>query len=370
MNALPKNIKLAVPTPKEDSQQKSPHRFTMQRSSSNLKKSISEIKEEIEELGSLPRDSHIRPERAQRGFEEPDDSRLPSHIITPNNLSSFMELLNYNSQSSEEEEELHHHQKLVPVRQPLDHRDKDSTQDFIRDAMATGKSEKDSKELRPAPKPGLRTPPKNWIQPTVAVADHPLCTFAPLVRIKPIKHSTRLTCTQPSPLDFSELTPLVGSAEQKPIKLRTDLPCEQEDITVLKASISKIMSPMVSPMRKLGKSPEYYAPGSDEQSDEEEADHRIRVNPQLGQVRAFRVQPEKKQRSATPDVVESILEDYLEEPVQVKKHSLRRTQLQGTPERLSFKQPLLLSPQLPEDLFGFEGSDLLFTDSKSASGIQ
>lgn len=343
----------------------------MQRSSSNLKKSISEIKEEAEEMGSLPRDSHIQPERPQRAFEEPDDSRLPSHIITPNNLSSFMELLNYNSQSSEDAEEACH-QKLVPVRPSVDQRDKDSTQDFIKEAIATIKSERDSKELKHPSKAGSRTPPKNWQPPVVPISQHPLSTFAPVVRIKPIKHSTRLSCSQPSPLDFAELTPLVAAVDQKPIKLRIDLPCEQEDITVLRASVSKIMSPMVSPMRKIGKSPEHCAPDSDEQSEDDDSDNRIKVNPQLGQIRAFRVQPEKKQRSATPDVVESILEDYLQEQVQVKKHPIRRNQMHslGTPERLSFKQAAVLSPQQPDDLFGFEGSDLVLTDSKSVSGIQ
>jgi hypothetical protein len=168
---------------------------------------------------AIPRTSpRIRPEEHPM-FEEPSASRVPSKIMTPNNVSSFIELLNYNSETDNDPNEA---AKSRMDNSRLQNHNTDTTQEFIKEALADIRAS-NAKSKVPVPKIAAQT---NQPSPEKAapfrratrlfpnideeMKKHTLCGFPGLEFIRPIKHSTRAVLPEKSPsIVFEGLVPLV-----------------------------------------------------------------------------------------------------------------------------------------------------------------
>lgn len=179
-------------------------------SNRHSRKIIPEIKEEAEDLKGIPRvSSRVRAENPPTFSEAGESSKMPTRIVTPNNLSSFIELLNYNS-DSDEDKGFGDTSKISLTKKSKDERDKDTTQDFIREALATMKSDKSAADNKGFSISQSKSLLQKWEKlPVEAVEGHKMSSFAGLPNYKPIKHSTRLVVCAPCSVVFDELFPLV-----------------------------------------------------------------------------------------------------------------------------------------------------------------
>ena len=163
------------------------------------------------------------------------------------------------------------------------------------------------------------------------------------------------------------------------------MPSEQEDITVLRASFSRVNSNMVSPNKNETDEAIGFDPNESEDDPNED---RLHLNADIAGMKILRSHGDKKERSTTPDIVGEILED-------IKKDSDKRRppparQIPSFDQLSSERQKdHPVGSRIEEDseegdgsgeydkeskaeeveVFGFEGSDLLF-DSFSNSGMQ
>lgn len=177
----------------------------------------------------IPRTSpRVRPEE-QMTFDEPSASRVPSKIMTPNNVSSFIELLNYNSETDLDPNDFVKSRldcsKIQKVAQ-------DTTQEFIQEALADirasnaksrGSTDKNPRAIeQPSTK---EAPRRRGTQLFPNIDDelkkhalrHGVSDFVGIEFIRPTKHSARATLPDTAPsLDFEGLRPLVCSSDEEP----------------------------------------------------------------------------------------------------------------------------------------------------------
>lgn len=167
----------------------------------------------------LPRTSpRVRPVD-HPAFDEPSTSRVPSQMMTPNNMSSFIELLNYNSDTETDPNDLGK-SRLSSAKQ--DGIRGDTTQEFIQEALADLKASNSKQKRSIQPKEGgtqLDQPEKVMRRKKTqmfsnideSMKQHPVCSFPGLNFVRPIKHSARMVLPDPPvSLHLSDLKPLVG----------------------------------------------------------------------------------------------------------------------------------------------------------------
>ena len=156
-------------------------------------------------------------------FDEPSASRVPSQLMTPNNMSSFIEMLNYNSDTETDPNE---HGKSTLTLTPQAGLHGDTTQDFIKEALADLRTTVD-KHTKPLHGAGSRQKAmgqperlarRGTTQMFSNIDDdmklHERCAFAGLNFLRPIKHSARMVLPDPPvTLKLGGLRPLVDAAK-------------------------------------------------------------------------------------------------------------------------------------------------------------
>lgn len=191
---------------------------------SSQKKRYGEMSADLIEVG-LPRTSpRVRPEEHPM-FDEPSASRVPSKIMTPNNVSSFIELLNYNSETDIDRHEM---SKSRLDSSKLHRPYIDTTQEFIKEALADIRATNrkvrtsHSKQTVVSVQPQVRESYQRrgtQLFPNIdddykkQIAANTVSVFAGIEFIRPTKHSTRALLPEESPsIAFDELVAMVGSS--------------------------------------------------------------------------------------------------------------------------------------------------------------
>jgi hypothetical protein len=186
---------------------------------------------------AIPRQKpNIKPE-ALPVFDEISDSKY-GQKLSPNNVSSFIELLNYNSDSENDQPK-----DKLRVRKNIDGRaarqaensgnddPRETTQDFIQSTLVNMNSPPPTAPKKsPVSKVNLNVgapvPPspknKSGLSPNSLVnrrafekldeklSKHPLCSFAGLPFVNPSKHSSKLVISEiPESVNMSKIKPLV-----------------------------------------------------------------------------------------------------------------------------------------------------------------
>ena len=279
----------------------------------------------------------------------------PSNMNTPNNVSSFMELLNYNSSDEESARnpDIRKSNQKTPIatrtlsntriksypeqipaesksrdRSPATDTRIDISHDIIQSALATLQSHlTEERDKMAQSSPGIKylkytaSPklgPGEFNTSTInlrafekvdeRLISHPMCCFPGLPFIKPTKHSSRLAVSDyPERLSFSILPIELPCLDL----LETNVPVSHFSDFAIVNSVREVFaksSSSSSPLIML----EHSRKVMDEEMESPTYPRGVTLGtPPIRPQPSLRKREVKEARSSTPDIVSSILEDYL-----------------------------------------------------------